>query len=96
MRDGISAFIAVLYHAQRAGVAGNSPEMQKFAENLFRLAFRASGYGLHQEAKEAFDLALMLCVKPRLSYQAFGIATSVLGWRAAIRMAGIVKNVRRR
>jgi glycosyltransferase involved in cell wall biosynthesis len=93
MRDGISAFIAVLDHAQRAGIAGNSPEMQQFAENLLRMARAAGSYGLHQEAKAAFHVALMLFVKPRLGHRVFGVATSVLGWRAASHMAGVAKNI---
>ena len=91
MRDGISAFVAVLCHAQRAGIARNSAEMQQFAENLFRMALMAGGYGLHREAKNSFDLALMLSLKPRWDYRVFGVATSMLGWRTASRIAGLAK-----
>jgi hypothetical protein len=93
MRDGICATIAGLGHAQRAGVTRNSSEMQQFAGNLFRMARTAGSYGLHKEAKKLFDVGLTLCLKPRWDYRVFGIATSVLGWETASRIAGVAKKV---
>jgi hypothetical protein len=52
------AFVAVLGHAQRAGIAQNSTEMQQFAENLFRIARTAGNFGLHREAKDTLELEL--------------------------------------
>src|SRR5262249_1961471 len=78
MRDGISAYIAVLRHAQRAGIARNSREMQQYAGRMFWVARNAASYGLHREAKDLFDLALMLHLKPSWDYRVFGVATSVL------------------
>jgi glycosyltransferase involved in cell wall biosynthesis len=93
MRDGISAYLAVLRHAQRAGIARSSREMQEFAGSLFEVARYVGRYGLHREAKELFGLALRLHLKPRWDYRAFGIATSVLGWKAPIRIARFAKNL---
>jgi glycosyltransferase involved in cell wall biosynthesis len=93
VRDGISAHIAMVGHAQRAEVAWNSPEMQRFTGDLFWAAKLAGRYGMPQEAKYLFDLALRICLKPRWDYRVFGIATSVLGWQTASHMAGIAKNI---
>src|SRR5262249_22253395 len=93
MRDGISAYLAVLGHAQRAGIARNSPEMQQFAGELFMMARTADHYGLLQEAKDLFDLALRLCLKPRWDYRVFGIVTSVVGWTTASHIARFAKNM---
>jgi glycosyltransferase involved in cell wall biosynthesis len=96
VRDGISAYLAVLGYAQRTGVARNSPEMQQFSKSLFGMALRANNYRLPREAKDVFDLALTLCLKPRWDYRLFGIATSLLGWRTASRIADLVRNARPR
>jgi hypothetical protein len=91
MRDAISAHIAVLGYAQRAGVARNSPEMQQFAENMFVMARRANHYGISHEAKDLFDHALLVCLKPRWDYRLFGVASSVLGWNTASYIARFAK-----
>jgi glycosyltransferase involved in cell wall biosynthesis len=92
MRDAISVHIAVLGYAQRAGIARNSPEMQQFADNMFMMARRANHYGMPQEAKDLFDLALLVCLKPRWDYRLFGVTTSVLGWNTSCYIARFAKN----
>ena len=66
--------------------------MQQFAGNLFMMARRADHHGMSKEAKDLFDLALTLCLKPRWDHRVFGIATSVLGWKTASRIARFAKN----
>jgi hypothetical protein len=91
IRDGVSVLIALVDHAQRAGITRNSHEMQHFTGHLFWIAKVADGSGLHREAKDLFDLALMLCLKPRWDYRVFAIAVSVLGWKAASRIAASLR-----
>jgi glycosyltransferase involved in cell wall biosynthesis len=93
VRDGISAHITMVGHAQRAGIARDSPEMQRFTGDLFWAARLAGRYGMSREAQYLFDLALMLCLKPRWDYRVFGVATSVLGWDTASHIARFAKNI---
>jgi len=87
MRDRISAYIAVLAHAKKAGVPRESPEMQKFARSLFWMARNAGSYGLPKEANELFVLARDLTINPGRDFKIFSIATKILGWKISCRLA---------
>ena len=87
MRDRVSAYVAVLAHAQKAGVPRESPEMQKFARSLFWMARNAGSYGLPKEANELFVLARDLTINPGRDFKIFSIATKLLGWKISCRLA---------
>ena len=94
MRDRISAYVEVLHHAQRAGVARDAPEMQKFARSLFWMARNAGSYGLPQEARQLFELARAQALRPGMDYQVFGLASQVFGWQRASKMAEALERFR--
>jgi len=94
MRDRISAYVAVLQHAQRAGVARDAPEMQKFVRSLFWMARNAGSYGLPREAQQLFELARSQALRPGIDYQVFGLASHVFGWQRASRMAEALEKLR--
>lgn len=94
MRDRISAYVEVLRHAQHAGVRRQAPEMQQFARSLFWMARNAGSYGLPQEAKQLFDLARRQAVRPGMDYRLFGLASQVLGWQRASRLAEALERLR--
>lgn len=87
MRDRISAYIAVLAHARKAGVPGHSDEMQRFSRSLFWMARNAGRYGLGREANRLFELARSLAINPGWDYRIFGTATKLLGWKLSSRLA---------
>jgi glycosyltransferase involved in cell wall biosynthesis len=90
MRDRVGAYVAVLGHAQRAGVARESPEMQQFARSLFWVARNAASRGMSGEARQLFGLARGLTLNPGWDYRVFGIAAAVLGWKRAGRLADFI------
>lgn len=87
MRDRASAYLSVFEHAQKAGVARESREMQQFARSLFWMARNAGSYGLANEAQQLFDLARAESIKPGWDFRIFSIATKLLGWKLSSRMA---------
>ncbi len=90
MRDRISAYIAVLEHAEKAGVARESNEMQKFARSLFWMARNAGRYGFPKEAQILFQLARNLSLNPGWDFRLFGIATKLIGWKLSSRLAELL------
>jgi len=87
MRERVSAYVALLAHAERAGVPQDSAEMQGFARSLFWMARCAGVRGLNREAKQLFDLARQTSSPVRSDLKLFRIAVSILGWRLASLMA---------
>ena len=87
MRDRVAAYVQVLGHARRAGVKRDAPEMQRFARSLFWMARNAGSYGLPTEAQQLFELARGEALRPGWDFKLFGLATRVLGWQRASRMA---------
>jgi glycosyltransferase involved in cell wall biosynthesis len=94
MRDRIAAYVAVLQYAKSAGVARESPEMQRFARSLFWMARNAGSYGLPQEARQLFELARAEALSPGLDYRLFGLASRLLGWPRASRLAELLERIR--
>jgi hypothetical protein len=94
LRDRATAYVDVLGHAQRAGVARDAREMQQFVRSLFRMARTAGSYGLAQEARQLFELARAQALAPSLDYALFALASQVLGWQRASRLAEAVEGWR--
>lgn len=95
MRDRIAAYMDVLGHAQRAGVPRGAPEMQHFVRSLFWMARNAGSYGLPREARRLFELARAHALNPGWDYRLFGVASAVLGWKCASRLALAINSLAR-
>lgn len=87
MRERIGAYVAVLNHAKRAGVARESAEMQQFVRSLFWMARSAGSHGLPREAKQLFELAQAEALHPGWDYRLFAGLAALLGWTRASRLA---------
>ena len=94
MRDRVSAYVAVLGHAKKAGVDRESIEMQRFARSLFWMARNAGNYGLSKEAAILFNLAKNLSLNPGWDFRVFAAATKLLGWKLTCRLADFVMGSR--
>ncbi len=89
MRDRLGAYVEVLGHAQRAGIAREAPEMRRFVRSLFWMARSAGSYGLPREAEQLFALARANAVHPGWDYRLCGLAAALLGWRWAGRLSAL-------
>ena len=87
MRERCMAYVQVFGHAQSAGIATNSPQMQQFVRSLFWMARNAAAYGLPVEARQLFGLARCNATRPGWDYRLFAAAAAVLGWQRAARLA---------
>lgn len=87
LRDRASAYVAVLAHAQRAGLERETPEMQRFARSLFRMARITGGRGLSPEASQLLDLARAVSLTDRWELRLFALAAALVGWRCSSRWA---------
>lgn len=94
MRDRITAYIEVLGHAKCAGVKRDAPEMKQFVRSLFWMARNAASYGLAQEGRQLFELARSEALKPGLDYRLYGLASQLLGWQRASRVAEALQRLR--
>jgi len=94
MRDRITAYIEVLGHAKRAGVKRDAPEMKQFVRSLFWMARNAASYGLAQEGRQLFELARAEALNPGLDYRLYGLASQLLGWKRASRVAEALQRLR--
>lgn len=81
LRDRASAYVAVCAHARRAGIKGESPEMQRFARSLFWMARIAGARGLSVEAKQLIALAGAVSRNAGWQLRLFELAGAVVGWR---------------
>jgi glycosyltransferase involved in cell wall biosynthesis len=81
LRDMVSAHIAVLAHARRAGIEREAPEMQRFARSLFWMARIAGARGLSDEARQLLELARAISITPAWEFRLFGVLATVFGWR---------------
>ncbi|MGD9583400.1 MAG: glycosyltransferase family 2 protein [Lysobacterales bacterium] len=87
LRERAAAYVAVLAHAKRAGVASTAPEMQHFERSLFAMARTAGRYGLPSEARQLFELARATAINPGWDYRLFAAMAAVFGWQRASRWA---------
>lgn len=94
MRDRVTAYIEVLGHAKRAGVKRDAPEMKQFVRSLFWMARNAASYGLPQEGRQLFEIARSEALRPGLDYRLYGLASHLLGWKRASRVAEALQRLR--
>ena len=94
MRDRITAYIEVLGHAKRAGVKRDAPEMKQFVRSLFWMARNAASYGLAQEGRQLFEIARSEALNPGIDYRLYGLASQLLGWKRASRVAEALQRLR--
>lgn len=77
------AHAEVYGHARRAGIGSESPEMQRYARELFLLARQCGAAGLPEESRQLFGLAREASGPDRargLDFRAYRAAASLLGW----------------
>jgi hypothetical protein len=89
LHDRAEAHRMILGHAQRAGIAHDTPQMKHFARELFLLARQCGAAGLSDEARMLFDLARSASTPERrrgVDFMAYRAAASVLGWSLAGRI----------
>jgi glycosyltransferase involved in cell wall biosynthesis len=86
MRERVTAYLAVLGHAQKAGLSRETPEMQRFARSLFWTARQAANQGLSGDAGRLLRAARSVALGPQWDMRLFGWAGGLLGYRLAIRL----------
>jgi len=79
----------IFYHAKRAGVSSDSPEVEVFTRQLFMLARDCGGAGLYDEARELADMAYDYSNNKRLKRQIaiYRTASQFVGWKFTSGMA---------
>ena len=66
--------------------------MRQFVRSLFWMARNAGRYGLAGEARQLFELARANAAAPGWDYRLFGVASSLLGFRHASRLAEALRS----
>lgn len=97
MRWRARAHERIFRHAQKAGVSSDAPAMQHFARELFLLARQCGAAGLATESRMLFELAREASGGRRngMQFRAYRIATTILGWKAAGKLAQLADRMRR-
>jgi len=98
LADRARAHFLIFEHAQRAGVAAASTEMQHFARELFLLARQCGAAGLGTQSRDLFRLARVASGPGRagrLDFRLYAMAAAVLGWPLAGRLACASDRLRR-
>lgn len=96
LRDRAQAHALILEHAQRAGIGPDTPEMQKYARELFLLARQCGAAGLPEESRMLFELS-RVAVPDRaghLQFRAYALAARILGWSLIGRLAVLSDRIR--
>jgi glycosyltransferase involved in cell wall biosynthesis len=85
LRDRAIAHEAILNHARRAGVSDDSPEIKRYARELFLLSRQSGAAGLPKEARRLFDLASTSGSpnRGRLDFRAYRLIAALIGWQGA-------------
>ena len=81
LRHRARAHLLILEHAQRGGVAGDAPEMQTFARELFHIARQCGAAGLAEESRSLVDAARRVSAARDL--RAYAMIASAIGWARA-------------
>jgi glycosyltransferase involved in cell wall biosynthesis len=84
-------------HARSAGVDHTSPEMQRYARELFHLARVCGATGLRDEARELFRFAREASGPERAGggdFRIYGALATVVGWCLAGRISGLLESVK--
>ncbi|MFN7941368.1 MAG: glycosyltransferase family 2 protein [Thermoanaerobaculia bacterium] len=88
--DRAEAHARILDHALSAGVSRESPEMARFARELFLLARQCGLAGLTNRSQDLFHLARRASTPDRasrLDFRLYAFAARSIGWRAAARLS---------
>jgi len=95
-RDRAAAHEKIFWHARRAGIAIDTPEMHHFARELFLLARQCGAAGLANESERLFDLARDAsgADHDRLQFRVYAALARMIGWRAAGKLAAIADRMR--
>lgn len=90
LKDRALAHARIFEHAAKAGIGSSQPEMQHFSRALFLLARQCGGAGLEDEARALFALSRDASAADRRhgwDYRLFALATELIGWRWAGKLA---------
>jgi hypothetical protein len=93
LADRAVAHISILESARRANIPPGSPEMQRFARELFLLARQCGAAGLRKESRSLLRLAQS--ISEARDMRVYELTARTLGWRAAGRLAALADKVRR-
>ncbi|MEK6302307.1 MAG: glycosyltransferase family A protein [Acidobacteriota bacterium] len=97
MRERARSHRLILAHAQRAGIAEESGEMQHFGRELFLLSRQCGAAGLAEESKELFELARQASGEARgngWDFKLYGTLASIAGWTRLGKMACYSDSIR--
>jgi hypothetical protein len=97
LRDRAQAHLSILASARAAGVSVATPELARFARELFLLARQCGAAGLGDESKRLFAAARAASTRERaraLDFRLYGAFSTLFGPRAAARVAGFVERTR--
>ena len=95
-RERARAHALIFEHARRAGVDPESPEMRRFARELFLLARQCGASGLGEESRLLFSLARQASTVENArgaDFRLYRLAAAVLGWVGAGRAASLFERV---
>ena len=95
-RDRATAHEKIFWHARRAGITENAPEMRHFARELFLLARQCGAAGLANESQRLFELARDASGEDgeRMQFRVYAALARVIGWRAAGKLSRIADRMR--
>jgi hypothetical protein len=91
------AHTLIFSHAQRAGIAGASPEMKHFARELFLLSRQCGAAGLEDESRDLFDLARKASGEVRgnsWEFKSYKGLAGLIGWKELGRLSCYVDRFR--
>lgn len=97
MRERARSHRLILLHAQKAGIADESDEMQHFARELFLLSRQCGAAGLASESRELFELARDASGEARgkgWDFKLYRFLASIAGWTRLGKMACYSDSIR--
>ena len=95
-RDRASAHEKIFWHARRAGITDDAPEMRHFARELFLLSRQCGAAGLAEESQRLFDLArdASNTNRNRMQFRMYAALAAAIGWSAAGKLSAIADRTR--
>jgi glycosyltransferase involved in cell wall biosynthesis len=96
LRDRARAHALILEHARRAGVGVDTPEMKRYARELFLLARQCGDMRLPEESKMLFELAREASGDRgnHIQFRLYAATARVLGWSLTGRIACLSDHLR--
>jgi glycosyltransferase involved in cell wall biosynthesis len=96
LRSRAKAHALILEHARRAGIGSDTPEMQRFARELFLLARQCGAEGLAPESRMLFELARDASGPRRnaLQFRVYAAFARTAGWSVAGKVATMTDHLR--